>query len=163
MQQRQTAFAALQPSSPDPTRSAREWKLFTKASSTSALTKFLARPAIVAHTEFPCLWRINDRSCREGLIDLLLVDPDENRCLLVDWKTNRVTPADAEKLQQRYRPQIAAYWKAVREITKLEVEAGIFATALGQFLPYDADELEVEWERLQALPADRLSAEIARI
>jgi ATP-dependent exoDNAse (exonuclease V) beta subunit len=97
------------------------------------------------------------------MIDLLLVDPDENRCLLVDWKTNRVTPAEAKKLQNRYRPQIAAYWKAVREITKLEVEAGIFATALGQFLSYDADELETEWERLQALPADQLSENISAL
>jgi len=163
MQQWQTAFAALQPSSTDPTRSAREWKLFVNASPTSSLAKFLARKSIVTHTEFPCLWRINDASCLEGMIDLLLVDPGENRCLLVDWKTNRATPAEAERLRERYRPQIAAYWKAVREITKLEVEAGIFATALGQFLPYDADELEAEWKRLQALPPDRLSAEIARV
>jgi ATP-dependent helicase/nuclease subunit A len=151
-QQWQTAFAALQSSSPDPDRSRREWKLFANASPASALAKFLARPAIVTHTELPFLWRMSDQACVEGVIDLLLVDPDGDQCLLVDWKTNRVDRDDVEKLQQRYRPQIAAYWKAVREITKLEVQAGIFATALGKFLPYDADELETEWERLQALP-----------
>ena len=160
-QQWQTAFAALQSSSPDPDRSAREWKLFARALPISPVAKFLARPAIVTHTEFPFLWRMNDRRCVEGLIDFLLVHPDENRCLLVDWKTNHVATRDRDKLRQRYRPQIAAYWKAVREITKLEVEAGIFATALGQFMPYDADELEAEWERLRELPPDALSGEIA--
>jgi ATP-dependent exoDNAse (exonuclease V) beta subunit len=159
----QTAFTALQPSSPDPDRSAREWKLFINSSPPSALTKFLARPAIVPHTEFPFLWRMNERSCLEGMIDLLLVDPDARRALLIDWKTNRITPGEAEDLQQRYRPQIAAYWKAVGDITKLDVAAGIFATAIGRFMPYDADELEAEWERLQALPPEQLSSVAASL
>jgi ATP-dependent exoDNAse (exonuclease V) beta subunit len=157
----QTAFTALQPSSPDPDRSAREWKLFTNASPTSALTNFLARPATVAHTEFPFLWHMNERSCVEGMIDLLLVDLTAHRALLVDWKTNHITPADAENLQKRYRRQIAAYWKAVSEITELDVAAGIFATAIGRFMPYDAAELEAEWERLQALPPEELREVIA--
>src|SRR4051812_16788246 len=136
----QTAFAALQPSSPDPDRSAREWKLFTTAQPKSALAKFLARPAIVPHTEFPFLWRMNERGCLEGMIDLLLVDPAAGQALLVDWKTNRITAADAKNLQQRYRPQIAAYWKAIGKITRLQVTAGIFATAIGRFIPYDTSE-----------------------
>jgi ATP-dependent exoDNAse (exonuclease V) beta subunit len=159
----QTAFTALQPSSPDPDRSTREWKLFTNASPTSALTKFLARPAILPHTEFPFLWRMSERSSVEGMIDLLLVDPAARRALLIDWKTNRITPADAKNLQPRYRPQIAAYWKAVGEITGYEVEAGIFATATGEFIPYPANELEAEWERLRALPPDQLSSVTASL
>jgi hypothetical protein len=55
-------------------------------------------------------------------------------------------------LQERYKPQIAAYWKAVGEITGYAVEAGIFATATGEFMPYPAGELATEWERLRALP-----------
>jgi ATP-dependent helicase/nuclease subunit A len=153
-EQWQTAFAAVQSSSPDPDRSAREWKLFTKASPASVLAKYLARPAIVTHTELPFLWRMNNRSCVEGVIDLLLVDPATGSALLIDWKTNRMTPAGTADLQQRYRPQIAAYWKAVSEMTKLEVTAGIFATATGAFLPYAAAELKTEWERLEALPAE---------
>jgi ATP-dependent exoDNAse (exonuclease V) beta subunit len=159
----QTAFAALHPSSPDPDRSAREWKLFANASPTSALAKFLARPGILPHTEFPFLWRMNERSCVEGMIDLLLVDPAAGRALLVDWKTNRITPTDAENLQHRYRPQIAAYWKAVGEITKYEVTAGIFATATGQFMTYEANELETEWSRLRALPPDQFSSVAASL
>ena len=157
-QQWQTAFAAVQSSSPDPDRSAREWELFAHALPASALAEYLARPEIVTHTELPFLWRMNDRSCVEGVIDLLLVDPAAGRALLIDWKTNRITPAEAENLQQRYRPQIAAYWKSLREITKYEVEAGIFATATGRFVPYEASELETEWTRLQSLPADQFSS-----
>jgi ATP-dependent exoDNAse (exonuclease V) beta subunit len=160
-QQWQTAFAASQSSSPDSDRSAREWKLFAKAMPTSALATFLARPAIITHTEFAFLWRMDERNSLEGMIDLLIVDPDGNRGLLVDWKTNHIKAGGADKLRERYKPQIVAYWKAIREITKLEVEAGIFATALGEFLPYDAEELEAEWERLRSLPQDRLNAEIA--
>jgi ATP-dependent exoDNAse (exonuclease V) beta subunit len=148
----QSAFAAVQSTSPDVDRSAREWKLFTKAAPGSVLAEYLARPEIVTHTELPFLWRMNDRSCVEGVIDLLLVDPAAGRALLVDWKTNRVTAAEAADLQQRYRAQIAAYWKAVGEMTKLEVEAAIFSTATGKFLAYDAEELEAEWERLRAMP-----------
>ena len=132
-----------------------------KASPASALTKFLALPEIVPHTEFPFLWRMDERSCVEGVIDLLLVDPAAGRALLIDWKTNRITPADAKNLQQRYRPQIAAYWKAVSEITRLDVAAGIFGTAIGKFLPYEPDELEAEWERLRALPPDQLAGDVS--
>jgi len=49
------------------------------------------------------------------LIDLLVIDPAANRCLLVDWKTNRIEKGEEGELRQRYRPQLAAYWKAVRE------------------------------------------------
>jgi ATP-dependent exoDNAse (exonuclease V) beta subunit len=99
---------------------------------------------------------MNERSCLEGMIDLLIVEPKNHRCLLVDWKTNRIDKSDEKKLRQRYKPQLAAYWKAVGEITQLQVDAGIFATATGEFLPYEADELETEWERLRSLPADEL-------
>jgi ATP-dependent helicase/nuclease subunit A len=157
MSQWQTAFTAVEQNSPDPDRSAREWKLFTKAAPASTLGKFLANPGVVSHTEFPFLWRMNEQSCVEGVIDLLLVDSASDRALLVDWKTNRITPAGAEDLRQRYRPQIAAYWKAVGEITGLDLTAGIFATAIGQFLAYDTDELGAEWERLRSLPADPFS------
>ncbi|MEN3369373.1 MAG: CRISPR-associated exonuclease Cas4 [Verrucomicrobiota bacterium] len=159
----QTAFTALQPSSPEPDRSAREWKLFTHASPTSAIAKFLEHPAIVPHTEFPFVWRMNERNCVEGKIDLLLVDPAARRALLVDWKTNRIKKGEEEDLGHSYRPQIAAYWKAVREITKLEVEAGIFATATGQFVAYDANELETEWNRLRSLSGEQLSSVAASL
>jgi ATP-dependent exoDNAse (exonuclease V) beta subunit len=156
----QTAFAAVESNSPDRARSAREWELFAKAMPASAVARFLARPGIVTHTEFPFLWRIDDSNCLEGMIDLLLIDPAAREALLIDWKTNRIAAAEAAKLQERYRPQIAAYWKAVGEMTKLQVSAGIFATALGKFMPYSAEELGAEWARLRALPPDRVAKDI---
>ena len=60
----------------------------------------------------------------------------------------------------RYRPQLAAYWKAVGEITRLEVEAGLFSTALGRLLLYSAEELQTEWHRLEQLPPAQLEGEI---
>jgi hypothetical protein len=109
------------------------------------------------------MWSIDSHACVEGVIDLLVIDYARSKCLLVDWKTNRIKKGEEEQLRKRYQPQVAAYWKAVREITKLEVEAGIFATATGEFVAYGADELEGEWARLRAMPADQLSSVAASL
>jgi ATP-dependent exoDNAse (exonuclease V) beta subunit len=162
-EQWQTAFAAMLSCSPDPDRSAREWKLFAKAAPNSALADLLSRPTILIHPEFPFLWRIDDRNCLEGMIDLLVIDPATGRALLIDWKTNRISRREQDALRERYRPQIAAYWKAVSEITKLEVEATIFATATGAFMAYEPSELATEWKRLRSMPADELRDEISEI
>jgi len=140
--------------SPDRRRSVAEWKLVRETlAGDSILKQFLSRENAVIHSEFPFAWRIDEQACVEGLIDLLVIDAENNRCLLVDWKTNRIKPEEEEQLRQRYRPQIAAYWKSLREITKCEVDAGIFATATGRSLDYDANELETEWTRLRAMPS----------
>jgi hypothetical protein len=34
------------------------------------------------------------------------------------------------------------------------VSAGIYSTATGEWLPYDADELEASWAELRAAPAE---------
>jgi hypothetical protein len=92
----------------------------------------------------------------EGLVDSIMIDRKAARCLLLDWKTNDVSPSDAGIFRARYRPQLAAYWKAVGEITRLEVEAGLFSTALGRLLLYSAEELQTEWYRLEGLPPAQL-------
>jgi ATP-dependent exoDNAse (exonuclease V) beta subunit len=149
-------------SSPDKRRSANEWKLVREnLRGESMLRQFLSGAGAHAHAEFPFLWSIDNHACVEGVIDLLVMDGTAGRCLLVDWKTNRIKKGEEEDLRPRYRPQIAAYWKAVREITKLEVEAGIFATATGQFVAYDANELEAEWTRLRSLPPDEFGDAIS--
>jgi hypothetical protein len=96
----------------------------------------------------------------EGLIDSIMINRKAGRCLLLDWKTNKVSSSDAEIFRARYRPQLAAYWKAVGEITRLEVEAGLFSTALGRLLLYSEDELQSEWRRLKQLPPTQLENEI---
>jgi len=48
-------------------------------------------------------------------------------------------------------------------MTKLQVEAAIFATATGSFVSYDPGELAAEWKRLQSMTADELSDEIREV
>jgi ATP-dependent exoDNAse (exonuclease V) beta subunit len=83
-----------------------------------------------------------------------MIDRKAGRCLLLDWKTNDVSASDVEIFRETYRPQLAAYWKAVTEITGLDVQAGLFSTALGRFLPYSMEELQIEWHRLEQIPPD---------
>jgi ATP-dependent exoDNAse (exonuclease V) beta subunit len=121
---------------------------------------FLASDETLFHAEFPFSWRRNDRCVLEGLIDSIMVNRKTGRCLLVDWKTNDVSSSDVEIFRGTYRPQVAAYWKAVTEITGLEVEAGLFSTALGRLLLYSAEELQMEWRRLEQLPPTQLENEV---
>jgi hypothetical protein len=101
----------------------------------------------------PFFWRMNGNQCLEGIIDLALFRPGDKKWFILDWKTNRIRslPDEIDKLRKDYRPQIAAYWKAVTEMTKQQVGAGIFSTATGQMIIYDQTELANEWERLRNL------------
>jgi hypothetical protein len=126
----------------------------------ACIAPFLASDNTLFYTEFPFSWRRNDRSVIEGLIDSLIINRKANRCLLLDWKTNDVSPVDAEIFRARYRSQLAAYWKAVGEITRLEIEAGLFSITLGRLLPYSTSELNEEWSRLEKLPPAQFEAAI---
>src|SRR6266487_616929 len=157
----QKLFEKQLPMSPDAKATVKDWNatrrnLFSDAS----IARFLASNETLFHAEFPFSWRRNDRSVLEGLIDSIMIDCKAGRCLLLDWKTNDVSSGDAEIFRARYRPQLAAYWKAVREITRLQVEAGLFSTALGRLLLYSAEEFQTEWHRLEQLPPGRLEDEI---
>jgi hypothetical protein len=149
------------PFSPDAKGAVKDWDathrhLFSDAS----IARFLESDETLFHAEFPFSWRRNNRSVLEGLIDLVMIDRKAHRCLLLDWKTNDVSPSDVEIFRETYRPQLAAYWKAVTEITGLEVEAGLFSIALGRLLLYSAEELQMEWRRLEQLPPSQLENEI---
>jgi ATP-dependent helicase/nuclease subunit A len=157
----QKLFEKQLPLAPDAKVATKDWNatrqnLFSEAS----IDRFLARDETQFHHEFPFCWRRNDRSVLEGLIDSLMIDRQERRCLLLDWKSNNVSLGEAESFRARYRPQLAAYWKAVGEITGLEVEAGLFSIALGRLLLYSADELQNEWRRLEQLPPTQLDYEM---
>jgi ATP-dependent exoDNAse (exonuclease V) beta subunit len=157
----QKLFEKELPISPDAKAAVKDWNatrrnLFSGAS----IARFLASDATLFHTEFPFSWRRNDRSVLEGVIDSIMIDRKAGRCLLLDWKTNDVSSSDVEIFHTRYRPQLAAYWKAVTDITCLEVEAGLFSTALGRFLLYSPEELQIEWRRLEQLPPAQLEDEI---
>jgi ATP-dependent exoDNAse (exonuclease V) beta subunit len=149
------------PISPDAKAAVKNWNATRRnLFSDPSIARFLASDEVLFHAEFPFSWRRNDGSVLEGLIDSLMIDCKAGRCLLLDWKTNNVSPSDVEIFRARYRPQLAAYWKAVGEVTRLEVEAGLFSTALGRLLPYSAEELQIEWRRLEQLPPAKLDEEI---
>jgi ATP-dependent exoDNAse (exonuclease V) beta subunit len=142
------AFAQLLPASPDAARSVKEWKLFRGSWRKTALAELLGQEGTIAHTEYPFLWRMNEKRCLEGVIDLLLVNPAAKRALLVDWKTNAIGLSDKAELQQEYRPQLAAYWRAVHKFTGCRVVPALYATALGALLVYSEEEMTTEWQRL---------------
>jgi ATP-dependent exoDNAse (exonuclease V) beta subunit len=152
----QAAFEANLSDSPEPARSKREWKLLTKYAS-EHLSFFAAN----IFAEMPFFWRMDEQKCLEGLIDAALFQPDERKWFILDWKTNRVDQDELESLRVEYRPQIAAYWKAVTEMTKRPVSAGIYSTATGELIVYSENQLAEEWERLRKLRLDDLGSEIA--
>jgi ATP-dependent helicase/nuclease subunit A len=156
----QKMFDEQLPGCPTPRSATRDWNITRQNLFTDAtIACFLASEETQFHREFPFSWRRNERSVMEGLIDFLLIDRQASRCLLLDWKTNDVSPGDTKSFHARYRPQLAAYWKAVAEIADLEVKAGLFSTALGRLLLYSADELQDEWHRLEQLPPAQLADE----
>ena len=157
----QKLFEKELPISPDAKAAVKDWNATRRnLFSDATIARFLASDETLFHAEFPFSWRRNNRSVLEGLIDSIMIDRKAGRCLLLDWKTNDVSPSDVEIFRETYRPQLAAYWKAVTEITGLEVEAGLFSTALGRLLLYSAEELQMEWRRLEQLPPAQLENEI---
>ena len=158
----ETLFTSHLPTSPEPRSAKKDWSAIRRnLFRDPAIMPYLQQAETRFYREFPFSWRIGEGAVVEGFIDSLMIDDSAKRALVVDWKTNRIQKS--EELRKRYRPQIAAYWKAVSEITKYEVEAGIFATSTGEFLPYSTNELETEWERLRALPPDQFSSVAASL
>jgi hypothetical protein len=79
----------------------------------------------------------------------------------MDWKTNLIAGGEVDTLRERYRPQIAAYWKAMIEITGFAIEAALYSTSTGSTLFYETDDLEREWRRLEQMPLDSAVNEIS--
>ncbi len=150
-----------QPHSPDRSRSAAEWKLVRALFEEPILMRFISQETTHTHAEFPFAWSISPQAALEGVIDLLLIDRAAGKCLLIDWKTNRIAKGKEESMRTHYRPQIAAYWKAIHKITRLEVEAGLYSTSTGALAMFDPAALETEWARLATLPTGQMRAEVA--
>jgi ATP-dependent exoDNAse (exonuclease V) beta subunit len=147
------AFAKALTDSPDPALSEREWGLLRQELTTdSALARLLRQPGAIIQAEMPFLWVMSGTECLEGIIDLAVFDPATGHWLLLDWKTNRATPKELPKLQTHYLPQLSAYWKAVSEMLKAPVTAGLYATASGQWLPYESPALVQAWDDLSQKP-----------
>ena len=93
----------------------------------------------------PFFWRIDGKSL-EGIVDLALFI--EKEIFILDWKTNRIAAEKIDVLRDLYRPQMAAYWQAISNLTDARVTAAIYSTATGQLVIYDPDELTNEWQGL---------------
>lgn len=152
-------FAERLADSPDPARSRHDWSLLREQlANGSNLARLLTTPGVLAHAEMPFLWAMSERECLDGIIDLAIYDPVANRWTILDWKTNRVPPS-----RSHYLPQLSAYWKAASEMLRTPVDAGLYITATGEWLPYEESELAGTWETLrqssaaltQALEDDR--------
>jgi len=155
-------FDEHQVTSPAPKRSQGEWGLFLECLKDDPhFSEILTRTDLVVYQEMPFFWRMDEHRCLEGIIDLALFDPLEKRWSILDWKTNQIERDAIGKLREFYLPQIAAYWKAVTEMTNQNVGAEIYSTATGKFIAYDRDQLAREWERTCDLPQDGLVAPIS--
>jgi ATP-dependent helicase/nuclease subunit A len=154
-------FDEHQVTSPAPKRSEDEWRLFLQClKNAPEFSEILTRTELVAYHEMPFFWRVDKRRCLEGIVDLALFEPHGRKWFILDWKTNRITPDKIDVLRAKCRPQIAAYWNAVTEMTNQDVDAAIYSTATGQFIVYEREELAREWERLRNLPPGGLVAAV---
>src|SRR5436190_10750519 len=148
--------------SPDPARSLREWKLlYAHLFEAENFRRQFEGDKSIFHVEMPFFWKLDDNRCIEGVIDLAFFQRSNGKDLILDWKTDRVPPDNTETLHARYRPQLAAYWKAVSEIAKLDVEAAIYSTGAGALVRYSTDELAREWSRLEKLSPGHFDVEVA--
>jgi ATP-dependent exoDNAse (exonuclease V) beta subunit len=128
--------------SPDADLSRREWTLLRgHLTSGSEVGQLLTKPEAVIHAEMPFLWAMSERECLDGIVDLAVFDPTAGSWLILDWKTNRVAPAELPSLQAHYLPQLSAYWKAASAMLAAPVTAGLYSTATGQWLPYTTEAL----------------------
>ena len=131
--------------SPDVARSKREWQLLQKQIESAAGLETHLRNANLVRQEMPFFWKANSKSL-EGIIDLALIN--EKEIFILDWKTNRIATDKIDVLRDLYRPQMAAYWQAISNLTTAHVTAAIYSTATGQLVIYEPNELTVEWQRL---------------
>lgn len=116
---------------PDPARGRAEGALLAA----SATAQRLAAPGLVIRREVPILWRRAPGECVEGIVDLAAWDAAARRWLVADWKTNVVTETGSDHLRAIYEPQLRAYAEALRAISGAGVEAGVYATATGAWIP----------------------------
>lgn len=116
---------------PMPDRGAREIDLLAK----SDLPARLSAKGAIVHRELPFSLARSAGEWLEGVMDLALFDPAVNGWLLLDWKTNVVTPESAGSLRDLYAPQLGAYAEALKRATGLTVTSGVYSTVTGLWIP----------------------------
>ncbi len=120
----------------------------TAAVDAAAVSRFLlsdlarrAKDAPVRRAEQPFCLRMSAREAGlgeadesvivQGVIDLCFIE--ENKWVIVDYKTDRVSKGDASKAAQKYAVQLDLYVEALQRITHIDVkERHIYYLALGE-------------------------------
>ena len=148
-------------SSPDMARSKREWQLLQERISSGTELGRRLKSATFIRSEMPFFWRMEEFKCLEGVIDLALFDSAAGEAFIIDWKTNRIPPERLEDLRVLYRPQLAAYWKAVSEFNKMRTQAAIYSTSTGEVISFTENELADEWNRIRNLAASEFETLVA--
>ncbi|HVU15712.1 MAG TPA: UvrD-helicase domain-containing protein [Candidatus Didemnitutus sp.] len=88
-------------------------------------------------SEASLLAEISPGAWMDGVVDLLLHDPDRNELLVLDWKTNRRSNEETEgshleRLQAEYRGQLEAYRTGLGQLfPKAAIRVAIYASATG--------------------------------
>ena len=149
--------------SPVATRSASEWNLFLQyVKNDPDFSNLIGQKESIAHSEMPFLWVADKSRCLEGVVDLAFFNTKADQAFILDWKTNRIDRDQIDHLSATYRPQMAAYWRAISQLSRTAVRAAIYSTALGQLIIYEGDELQTEWDRLRKLPEGEFEGEMLR-
>ncbi|HEY1765344.1 MAG TPA: 3'-5' exonuclease, partial [Opitutaceae bacterium] len=79
----------------------------------------------------------------DGVVDLILYDPEANEVWIVDWKTNRKAPAEdgaalLSRLVQTYAGQLAAYGScATLFFPGCRISLWVYSTVAGQWSPIE--------------------------
>lgn len=117
-------------SCPIPTRGLHEIQLFLKSDCLSLLQT--DAPLIMPETPF--LWKKDEFTCIEGIIDCLAFSQTSAHSFIIDWKTDFINEQSIPDLIAKYHNQISLYAKAINAIYKLPSTTYIYSTHQGQLI-----------------------------
>ena len=126
-------FTSAQARSPQPERSALEWKTFYA----SKLAAWLEESGRVVHSEVPFLWREKEEQYLEGIIDLAVFTAEEGTWQVIDWKTNLPGQKSSADLVETYRGQIRAYVQSLEQMLSAQVKGSLYLTSSGDWINVD--------------------------
>ncbi len=112
-------------SCPSPNHGTHEIELFLR----SNLYKTLQDQSWILQTEVPILGMIDDSTCIEGVLDLLVHNPKTLETIIVDWKTERIS--DINTLIATYPPQLQLYKSFARKHFPTPTKTLLYSTQWG--------------------------------
>ena len=122
---------------PDQERGRIEWAKFLD----STLISRIREDSWIIKTEVPFIWKEDQKTAFEGVIDLLGRNKISGEMVLVDWKTDRIEDSEddsgLEILKNRYSPQLTIYGKAIKSAMTGPLSILLYSTRTGQHLEID--------------------------